>query len=331
MSSVDSSERLPIGILLPTRNSMPWLERHVKGLKPWLHRAEQVVVVDSQSTDGTVDYLVKHLQHPALKILQHPPGLYESWNFGIQNIDSDWLYIATVGDRIAGPGIENLLTACLADHLDVAISAPVFITMSGEVVDKAWPIHRYIKCSGKSTGNHIMSPAEVFLWNTLFIPGSLMGSSASNLYRTTYMKSHPFRTELGHAGDIAWGVENAFAARWGLITDCYSEFMLHPPASRRPKTASLQIKEALFALSRQVFQQKAGPGMPLLAQYSDQLSGYWAAASKHSHIKNKYFEFAGRNKVGFFSSRLWRYRIQQSVYSRKKVSYRNKVIEKLYP
>lgn len=330
MSCVDGNGRLPIGVLLPTRNSMPWLERHVKGLNAWLHRVEQVVVVDSQSTDGTVEYLAKHISHPSMKILQHPPGLYNSWNFGIQNIDSDWLYVATVGDRIVESGIEKLYAGCLLHGLDVAISAPVFISASGDEVDKVWPVHRYIKCAGKFAGGHRMAAAEVFLWNTLFIPGSLMGSSASNLYRTAYMKAHPFRTELGHAGDIAWGIENAFSARWGVVSNCFSEFLLHEPVSRTPKGAALEIKETLFALSRQVFQREQGVNIPMLAKCGDQLSGYWDAAGKHLQVKKKCFFPINGKKVSYLNFRLWCCRLQQGVYSRAKVSYRDKLLEKLY-
>lgn len=330
MSGIDRSERLPIGVLLPTRNSMPWLKRHLNGLKPWLHQVEQVVVIDSYSTDGTVDYLAKNISHPSVRILQHPPGLYDSWNYGVQQIDSEWLYIATVGDCIAAAGIKKLLTSCQKHRLDVAISAPVFLTASGEEVDKAWPVHRYIQYAGKSEGSHRMPAAEVFLWNTLFIPGSLMGSSASNLYRTAYMKTHPFSTELDHAGDIAWGIENAFSAKWGVVSDCYSEFLLNQPVSRMPKATSLKIKKKLFVLSRRIFQQEVGSSAPILVQYSDQLSEYWAVAGKHLAIKNKCLDFAKGKKVSYFNSGLWRYRIQQSLYSRKKVSCRDKVLEKLY-
>ena len=157
-----------------------------------------------------------------------------------------------------------------------------------------------------------------------------MGSSASNLYRTAYMKAHPFRTDLGHAGDIAWGIENSFGAKWGSVSDCRSEFLLHQEASRWPKSATLKIKKELFALSRRVFQQAMEGGEPALARYGEQLSGYWSAASKHLEIKNKIICPAQKKKVAYFTSGLWRYRIQQSVYSRKKVSYRDKVIGKFY-
>jgi len=331
MSSTDREEGLPVGVLLPTRNSMPLLERHLEGLRSWLHRAEEVVVVDSHSTDGTADYLAENLSHPSLKILQHPPGLYESWNFGIRHIGARWLYISTVGDCIAQSGIGALVSACAGHELDVAISAPLFLSPSGERIEKNnWPVHRYIQRTGKSGRSHVMPSVEVFLWNTLFAPGSLMGSSASNLYRTAYMKAHPFRTDLGHAGDLAWGIENAFSARWGVVPGCHSEFLLHPPVSREPQSTTPRIKEELFALSRRIFQQEMAAGVPTLARYSDELSAYWAASARHLSLKDRYAESFGGKKAAFLDTRLWSYRIRQLLYSRKRTYYREKVLEKLY-
>jgi hypothetical protein len=65
---------LPLGVVIPTKNSMPYLPRHVEGLRPWLDLAAEVVVVDSYSTDGTVDFLRANLGHPELRFTSHPPG-----------------------------------------------------------------------------------------------------------------------------------------------------------------------------------------------------------------------------------------------------------------
>ena len=73
---------------------MPYLQRHVEGLNGWLDLAQEVVVVDSFSTDGTVEYLRRHLKHPAVTYITHPPGLYASWNHGITQITAKYVFIA---------------------------------------------------------------------------------------------------------------------------------------------------------------------------------------------------------------------------------------------
>lgn len=331
MNATAHDERLPVGVLLPTRNAMPWLEKHLEGLKPWLHRAAEVVVVDSYSSDGTVDYLIRHLSHPSLKIVQHPPGLYASWNFGIQQIESPWLYISTVGDHIAPTGVEALVAACQEYQLDVAISAPVFLKPSGKKVDKSWPVHRYLRRAGRGAGRHVIPAAEVFIWNALFVPGSLIGSSASNLYRTSFMKEHPFRTDIGHAGDLAWGIENAFSARWGVVPECYSEFLLHPPVSRKPKSVTTAVKEELFALSNRILQQERAAGNPALVHYGEQLVRYWRASRKSMLFKDRHSGLGGGNKAFSLRPDVWRYRLRQTLYAVTRAYYRDKLLGQLYP
>src|SRR5579871_4067780 len=100
---------LPLGVVIPVKNSRPALPDHVAGLREWLAEAEQVVVVDSESTDGTVEYLREHLQHPRLTFTSHPPGLYASWNHGIAQIQSRYVYLATAGDTITRKGLGRLV------------------------------------------------------------------------------------------------------------------------------------------------------------------------------------------------------------------------------
>ena len=47
---------LPISVLVPTRNSMSLLPKHVEAMRAWLDFVEEVVAVDSHSTDGTMEF-----------------------------------------------------------------------------------------------------------------------------------------------------------------------------------------------------------------------------------------------------------------------------------
>ena len=48
-----------VGILIPTRNCGSLVAGHVESLRQWSEIAEEIVVVDSQSKDGTVELLRK--------------------------------------------------------------------------------------------------------------------------------------------------------------------------------------------------------------------------------------------------------------------------------
>ena len=65
---------------MPTYNCAPLMERHVVSMAAWIDLADEVIVVDSRSTDGTLDIIQARLRHPNLRIILRDRGLYESWN-----------------------------------------------------------------------------------------------------------------------------------------------------------------------------------------------------------------------------------------------------------
>src|SRR4051794_30761037 len=117
---------LPLGVVIPTKNSLPYLPAHLAGMREWLGLVEEVVVVDSFSTDGTVDFLKSNLSHPRVTYASHPPGLYASWNHGIAQIRSPYVFIATTGDLITPAGLQQLCQTAEMLACDVVISKPTF-------------------------------------------------------------------------------------------------------------------------------------------------------------------------------------------------------------
>ena len=135
------SDAPSIGVLIPTRNCASLLPGHIRSLMAWIDLAEEIIVVDSDSRDGTVELLRAGLSHPRVKFLTHPPGLYQSWNFGIQNVSAKYIYVATVGDPIERRGIQHLYDVAETFQSDVVISKPRFISEAGEPLpDDRWPI-----------------------------------------------------------------------------------------------------------------------------------------------------------------------------------------------
>jgi hypothetical protein len=242
---------LPVGVVIPVRNSRPALPHHLGALAPWLHRVEEVVAVDSDSSDGTADYLCAHLRHSSLLVLNHPPGLYQSWNQAISQVSSRYVYIATVGETIEERLLERLIDAAEQFSADVVISAPQLLDSRRRRISKEWPVHRLLADRG------IRMPVRIPSWEwfgraLVDFPATLIGSSASNLYRTSFLQKLPFPTEYGHAGDSAWAVRHAFTARFAIEPRCGSTFWLHPQADgiRQVQT---QVVSQLLALPHQTW------------------------------------------------------------------------------
>ncbi len=218
----------PIGVLIPTRDCASLLPSHIQSLLAWIDLADQVTVVDSHSQDGTVDLLRRRLPHPRLQLLCHPPGLYQSWNFGIQNTSAKYVYISTVGDSITRPGLEHLFHVAEQFHSDVVISKPTFMSDPARpAADIRWPIDDLIETLGV-TAPRTVSWLEVLLFTALHLDGTLLGSSASNLYRTDALQRFPFPADFGKAGDAAWAARHFAGVQWAVTPQKFSSFLRHP-------------------------------------------------------------------------------------------------------
>ena len=221
-----------LGLVIPTLNSRRYLQRHVEGLMPWLDRVREIVVVDSHSTDGSVEFLRQHLPHPNLRIIQHPPGLYASWNHGISQLQTDYFIMSTTGDTISREGVESLLRCAVDGQCDIVLSKPVFRDLQDRVREIRWPIDDIIDGLAPN-GRRFLTGLEAMVYAVGRPESALLGSSASNLYRTTFFKQRPFPADWGGGGDGAWVWHHVAEARWGALAGSCSTFLIHPPQSHK--------------------------------------------------------------------------------------------------
>ncbi|MGZ0654652.1 glycosyltransferase family 2 protein [Coraliomargarita sp. W4R53] len=241
-----------LGVVIPTRNSMPEIQDHIQALNKWIDQVQEVIVIDSHSVDGTADYIRSNLRHPAITFLDHPPGLYESWNSAIEHVQAKYTYIATVGDHMPFETLERLYHYAESLTADVVLSAPKITTPTGKRIPGNWPIHSLIKKS-KCAPVYSLPALERFIWNVSFLPKTLLGSSASNLYKTSILKAAPFPTDYGHAGDSAWAISRPLSDRWIVVTDAHSHFVKDSTAATRRQRAKLS-RPKLYQLACDTFE-----------------------------------------------------------------------------
>jgi hypothetical protein len=224
----DSGSRL--AVVLPTLNCRGLLPAHLRSMRPWLKAAHEVVVVDSYSQDGTVEYLRENLRHPNVRIFSRPRGLYQSWNFGIQQTASDWIYVSTVGDSIAPALLQHLREVGGTLDCDVVVSRPDMVNEDDTPAPRmAWPIDHILRGPGASRPVRLAG-VDAMLFALLAIPNALLGSSASNLYRGSHLRARPFPTEFGTVGDTAWTLRFGLGTTYGFTPARGSCFRLHAKA-----------------------------------------------------------------------------------------------------
>ncbi len=217
---------LPIAAVLPVYNCRERLERHLRCVAAWAPQVSELIVVDSGSSDGTLEVAREILSPFGARFLQHPPGLYQSWNAGIAAATATWCYISTVEDPITPEGLSHLLEVATRHDADVVISPPEMRSHDGSApVDEKMPSNRLADAFlASGHADKLLNRAETVANLCGFLPHGLLGSSASNLYRTSFLQKHPFPTNFGHCGDTAWGVTIAPVAKVAFTPVSCSRF-----------------------------------------------------------------------------------------------------------
>ena len=238
---------------------MSLLPAHIEAMRKWLASIDEVVVVDSESQDGTVEYLRHNLRHPRLRILSHPPGLYQSWNFGIAQCRAKYIYISTVGETMAADGLPELFATAERFTADVVISPPRMVNERGRAQKKRWPIHKLL-AQLRLSEPIALPPDLAQLFVITFVQRGILGSSASNLYRAEVLHRFPFRTDFGRAGDLAWGLEHAGEITLAIVPRSFSTFLFHPKLYARNEYSVGSISSKCVPVARAVLEKNKRRG-----------------------------------------------------------------------
>lgn len=223
-----------LSVVLPTLNCAGAMSAHIASMEPWLELADEVIAVDSHSEDGTPEIIRERLKHPNLRVLDHPRGLYQSWNFGIQQTTGRWIYISTIGDTIERDQLEHMLATGEALGSDVVASPPAFVFDDHVTIDPpVWPIHHILEFHGISKPTEISS-AAAFVHAIRHIPNSILGSSASNIYRGDHLRPRPFPLDYGVTGDTGWAIQHGLDTRFCFTNRVGSVFRFHSDIYTRP-------------------------------------------------------------------------------------------------
>ena len=241
---------------------MKYLPGHVENLATWIDLAEQVVVVDSFSTDGTVDYLKTNLPHPQVRFVEHPPGLFASWNCGISRITAEFCYISTVGDSITRAGVDHLVATASRLNCDVLVSRPDFVNESGQPCDgPEWPMDAVIKRLELHEPARL-HPAVIAATALLHAGGAITGSCSSDLFRTGMLQKHPFPLDFGVAGDGVWSLQNAGRVNWAATPEKVTTFRRHPPTASAMEVKAGETSNQFAQMARKVVSEwvESNPG-----------------------------------------------------------------------
>lgn len=249
-----------LSIVLPTLNCADTIHGHVKSMEQWLDLADEIIAVDSDSEDGTAEIIRENIHHPGLRVINHPRGLYQSWNHAISQTTGKWIYISTIGDSITRDQLEHLLETGEAMRADVVVSAPEFVFDAHiRMETPVWPVHHILNFHGIQRPFAI-NPLAAFVHAARYSPYAILGSSASNLYRGDHLRARPFPTCFRMAGDTGWGIHHALETRFCYSPQVGSIFRFHSDTYSSPDLeANKLLIQSLYKEVIQIIQEDKTP------------------------------------------------------------------------
>jgi glycosyltransferase involved in cell wall biosynthesis len=240
--------KLPVTIISPVMNCVRDMPAHTEHLRLLSGMVRETIIVDSRSGDGTMEYLQKALGDLDIRYLDHPPGLYQCWNHAISKATQPYLIMATVGDILPPESLVRLHETIRKFDADAVVSAPTLVNSDGRPSNRKWAVHQFLGRLRRDSPIE-MDASSWITMNYGVYSAALIASSASNIYRTSFLRGNPFPTDFGHWGDNALAMTTGHCAKWVIDPGVKSRFLLHPPSKDRINTHSDAFERKRAALA----------------------------------------------------------------------------------
>jgi hypothetical protein len=260
------SAKLPVSVIIPSLSSIDEAKDHLSRSSEILKTVQQIVVVDS-SPAGVIEVFRDAMVGLPAEIYARPKGLYSAWNFAIEKCEAPYIYISTIGDCLHPGGLEYLVDIAKQTQAQVVISPPRMIT-EGNGVDESirWPVHDVVAAleeDGEPTV--VEGPLAVMLFSS-FLPSSVLGSSASNLYRSDILKANPFPESSGPQGDVVWAFKMCPHLRFAFTKNICADFKIaqtHKKLDGQAEASTRIFQELESILDKRFSHSKNSPQMSI--------------------------------------------------------------------
>lgn len=99
-----------VSVVIPTFNRLATLPRAIDSVRAQTRPADEIIIVDDGSTDGTSDWIAA--RHPAIRLIrQENAGVSAARNRGIHAASSDWIALLDSDDAWMPEKLERQLEA----------------------------------------------------------------------------------------------------------------------------------------------------------------------------------------------------------------------------
>lgn len=219
-----------VSICLPNLNNRKYLERRLDSIYAQSFTDWELIVVDSFSNDGSWEYFQQRLsKEPRAQLFQTPPGLYDAWNFAIQQAKGDYIYFATADDTFDPNFLEKTVEVLQKNpDCDLAECNLRVLDESGHEIPDFYAQNskagKYYK-ERLQVAHLRKAPHDGLLH---YYGGTVYISITQLLIRKSVFDSHGlYRTDLGPQADFEWGMRIGMKCKVYHIPEYLADWTIH--------------------------------------------------------------------------------------------------------
>ena len=192
-------------VCIPCLNAGPYLRDRFDSLLAQNHRDFEIVVLDSESTDGSWEIILDHAaRDPRIRAFREPRrGLYEDWNACVARARHDWIHVATADDTLA-PDALAVFGAAIRDHPEARLVGSRLWQIDADGRDYVDPARTHCRdllgCRHRAEG--WCSPWTEFL-HAVLVSAPFNSVTQIVFHRHAFDRAGGFSTRYGACGNGA--------------------------------------------------------------------------------------------------------------------------------
>lgn len=183
-----------ISAVIPVRNGMPYIAETIESLRRQTHKADEIVVVDNCSTDGTSEYLDKQAD---IRVIHQPQSVSapQNWTAAARSATGDYTKVLCADDILL-PNCLEWQREILDTNPDCAMTAA-----RRQVIGPDSSV--LVKAIGLSSLQGVVS-GDRALRRGISRGTNLFGEVAAVMFRTNVLQAQlPWPDDAGYATDLA--------------------------------------------------------------------------------------------------------------------------------
>lgn len=200
---------IKVSIILLTRNSMAFLKQRVESIRRQTMTDFEVIVVDTDSTDGTLEYLKSwSAKDTRVSIHSSPPGVYCAINCGITLAKGEYIYIATSDDTMREDALEKMVKV-LVEHPDCDICDTKLCQIDENDRILRYGDEEFLDCSGHLLFDRAVECVREYPLDFLMHCGGktvYISLTQILIRKTLFDKTGLFPENYGPSADYKWGM-----------------------------------------------------------------------------------------------------------------------------